>query len=169
MRSGAPGTASSTAPRSGTSVQPSRRAECAGKSAVRSGVAVNTALTTRSAVTPLRRISVSKSRAVASRMSVARFARTEIAPQTAAMVVPGFISTRSHARRRLPRPDRHLVQLLEVLADHALGGELRLRHLHARGHHLRPARALAPRREHPLLQRIVERLEIARVVAGLAL
>ena len=84
---GAPGTAISVAPSSGTLVQPSSRAECAGKSAVRSGVAVKIALTIESLVSALASISARSRREVASRIALARFALTEIAPRTAAMVV----------------------------------------------------------------------------------
>src|SRR5690349_1392233 len=123
MRLGAPGTAISVAQSRGASVQPSRRAACAGKSAVRSGVAVKIALTMFAGTIRLRAMSSVISRDVAMRIDAASFFGTEIAPRTAAMVVgwarlpptPGATRPRSaRGGRRL-----RLVEPFEVLADHA--------------------------------------------------
>src|SRR2546427_63036 len=83
MQRGSPsGTATSAAPRRGTSLQPSRRAARAGYSAVRSGDDVKMALSTSSGRKPLASWSARNSSAVASRMAWPVFAAAVVAPRS---------------------------------------------------------------------------------------
>src|SRR5688572_32161358 len=77
-----PGTATSAAPRSGTSRQPSRRVARAGYSAVRSGDDVKTALSTSSGANPLASCSARSSSSVASRMASQVLAVAVVAPRS---------------------------------------------------------------------------------------
>src|SRR5256714_13829607 len=76
------GTATSAAPRSGTSVQPSSRAARAGYSAVRSGDDVKIALSTSSGRKPFASWSARNSSAVASRIAARVFAAAVVAPRS---------------------------------------------------------------------------------------
>src|SRR5881394_1681174 len=83
MQRGTPsGTATSAAPSSGTSVQPSRRAARAGYSAVRSGEDVKMALSTSSGTNPLARWRARSSSSVASRIASLVFAAAVVAPRS---------------------------------------------------------------------------------------
>src|SRR5258706_738547 len=75
------GTATSAAPSSGTSVQPSRRAARAGYSAVRSGDEVKIALSTSPGSKPLASRSAPSSSSVASRIASLVFAVAVVAPR----------------------------------------------------------------------------------------
>src|SRR6266699_2481897 len=75
------GTATSAAPSSGTSVQPSRRAARAGYSAVRSGDEVKIALSTSPGSKPLASRSAPSSSSVASRIASLVFAVVVVAPR----------------------------------------------------------------------------------------
>src|SRR5712691_6220000 len=75
------GTATSAAPSSGTSVQPSRRAARAGYSAVRSGDDVKIALSTSPGSKPLASRSVASSSSVASRIASLVLAVAVVAPR----------------------------------------------------------------------------------------
>src|SRR6266513_6440764 len=74
------GTATSAAPSSGTSIQPSARAARAGYSAVRSGDEVKIALSTASGAKPFACCSEESSSAVASRIASLVFAVAVVAP-----------------------------------------------------------------------------------------
>src|SRR5438105_10292538 len=76
------GTATSAAPRSGTSLQPSSRAARAGYSAVRSGDDVKIALSTSSGRNPLASWSARNSSAVALRIASREFAAAVVAPRS---------------------------------------------------------------------------------------
>src|SRR5213082_2483567 len=76
------GTATSAAPSSGTSVQPSSRAARAGYSAFRSGDEVKIALSTSSGRKPLASWSARNSSAVASRIASRVFAAAVVAPRS---------------------------------------------------------------------------------------
>src|SRR5256886_3306431 len=83
MQRGTPsGTATSAAPSSGTSLQPSRRAARAGYSAVRSGDDVKMALSTSSGWKPFASWSARNSSAVASRISWPVLAAAGVAPRS---------------------------------------------------------------------------------------
>src|SRR2546428_6663636 len=83
MQRGTPsGTATSAAPSSGTSLQPSRRAARAGYSAVRSGDDVKMALSTSSGWKPFACCSPRNSSAVASRIAGPVFAAAVVAPRS---------------------------------------------------------------------------------------
>src|SRR5206468_2894395 len=83
MQRGTPsGTATSAAPSSGTSLQPSRRAARAGYSAVRSGDDVKIALSTSSGWKPFACWSPRNSSAVASRIAGPVFAAAVVAPRS---------------------------------------------------------------------------------------
>src|SRR2546428_8129860 len=83
MQRGSPsGTATSAAPRRGTSLQPSRRAARAGYSAVRSGDDVKMALSTSSGWEPFASWSPRNSSAVASRMAWPVLAAAVVAPRS---------------------------------------------------------------------------------------
>src|SRR6266404_5855601 len=83
MQRGTPsGTATSAAPSSGTSLQPSRRAARAGYSAVRSGDDVKMALSTSSGWKPFASCSPRNSSAVASRMAWPVLAAAVVAPRS---------------------------------------------------------------------------------------
>src|SRR5437667_2501288 len=83
MQRGTPsGTATSAAPSSGTSLQPSRRAGRAGYSAVRAGDDVKMALSTSSGWKPFACWSPRNSSAVASRMARPVFAAAVVAPRS---------------------------------------------------------------------------------------
>src|SRR5256886_2228962 len=83
MQRGKPsGTATSAAPSSGTSVQPSSRAARAGYSAVRSGDEVKIALSTSSGRKLLASWSARNSSAVASRIAARVFAAAVVAPRS---------------------------------------------------------------------------------------
>src|SRR3989449_11766959 len=83
MQRGTPsGTATSAAPSSGTSLQPSRRAAGAGYSAVRSGDDVKIALSTSSGWKPFASWSARNSSAVASRMAWPVLAGAVVAPRS---------------------------------------------------------------------------------------
>src|SRR5882762_4315713 len=83
MQRGTPsGTATSAAPSSGTSLQPSRRAARAGYSAVRSGDDVKMALSTSSGWKPFASWSPRNSSAVASRMAWPVLAAAVVAPRS---------------------------------------------------------------------------------------
>src|SRR5438046_1536656 len=83
MQRGTPsGTATSAAPSSGTSLQPSRRAARAGYSAVRSGDDVKIALSTSSGWKPFACWSPRNSSAVASRSAGPVFAAAVVAPRS---------------------------------------------------------------------------------------
>src|SRR6266511_1436726 len=75
------GTATSAAPSSGTSVQPSPRAARAGYSAVRSGEDVKIALSTSSGAKPFASRSAASSSSVASRIASLVFAAAVVAPR----------------------------------------------------------------------------------------
>src|SRR5260221_9231495 len=75
------GMATSAAPSSGTSVQPSRRAARAGYSAVRSGDEVKIALSTSPGSKPLASRSAASSSSVASRIASLVFAAAVVAPR----------------------------------------------------------------------------------------
>src|SRR5256714_7154480 len=76
------GTATSAAPSSGTSAQPSSRAARAGYSAVRSGDEVKIALSTSSGRKPFASWSARNSSAVASRIAARVFAAAVVAPRS---------------------------------------------------------------------------------------
>src|SRR3989441_8614867 len=83
MQRGTPsGTATSAAPSSGTSLQPSRRAARAGYSAVRSGDDVKIALSTSSGWKPFASWSARNSSAVASRIAWPVLAGAVVAPRS---------------------------------------------------------------------------------------
>src|SRR5713226_3998492 len=83
MQRGSPsGTATSAAPSSGTSVQPSRRAARAGYSAVRSGEDVKIALSTSSGRKPFASCRARNSSAVASRIASRVLAAAVVAPRS---------------------------------------------------------------------------------------
>src|SRR5260370_6994990 len=83
MQRGSPsGTATSAAPSSGTSVQPSRRAARAGYSAVRSGEDVKIALSTSSGRKPFASCRARNSSAVASRIASLVLAAAVVAPRS---------------------------------------------------------------------------------------
>src|SRR5205814_9836755 len=83
MQRGSPsGTATSAAPRRGTSLQPSSRAARAGYSAVRSGDDVKIALSTSSGRNPLASWSARNSSAVAARIAARVFAAAVVAPRS---------------------------------------------------------------------------------------
>src|SRR5713226_8786724 len=82
MQRGSPsGTATSAAPSSGTSVQPSRRAARAGYSAVRSGEDVKIALSTSSGRKPFASWRARSSSTVASRIAALVLAVAVVAPR----------------------------------------------------------------------------------------
>src|SRR5437667_11179219 len=83
MQRGTPsGTATSAAPKSGTSTHPSRRAARAGYSAVRSGDDVKIALSTSSGLKPLASWSARNSSAVAFRIASRVLAAAVVAPRS---------------------------------------------------------------------------------------
>src|SRR4029077_13719884 len=83
MQRGTPsGTATSAAPSSGTSLQPSRRAARAGYSAVRSGEEVKMALSTSSGWKPFASWSARINSSVASRIASRVFADAVVAPRS---------------------------------------------------------------------------------------
>src|SRR2546423_14372023 len=108
------GTATSAAPSSGTSVQPSSRAARAGYSAVRSGDDVKIALSTSSGRKPFASWSARNSSAVASRIAARVFAPAVVAPRSPRRVLVMALADRL---RLMVLTDAALLKGRDVVAE----------------------------------------------------